>query len=71
MVDKEYRVRREGGHWTIAHKGFNAGDFPNGKAAAARAEKLAREARGCGYEAELIIEDAEGRVRERRRYARA
>jgi hypothetical protein len=71
VFDKEYRVRRDGQHWTIAHKGFNAGDFPNGKAAEARAEQLAREACGCGYNAELVIEDAQGQVRERRRFARA
>lgn len=71
VFDKQYRVRRDGRNWTIAHNGFHAGDFPNGKAAEARAEKLAREAHGCGYNAELIIEDDHGRVRERRRYARA
>ena len=70
MFDKQYRVTQSGGHWKIAHNGFRCGDFPTGQAAAAKAEVLAREACGCGYEAELIIEDDQGRVCERRRFAK-
>jgi hypothetical protein len=70
VFDKQYRVTRCAGHWTIAYNGFRAGDFPTGQAAAAKAENLAREACGCGYDAELVIEDDKGRVRERRRFAR-
>ena len=70
MFDKQYRVTLCGRHWKIAHNGFPAGDFPSGQAAAVKAETLAREAFGCGYDAELVIEDAHGRVRERRRFAR-
>lgn len=68
MFDKEYRVTRTGPRWTIAHQGFRAGDFPTGQAAALKAERVAREAGACGYDAELVIEDAQGRVRERRRF---
>lgn len=70
MFDKQYRVTRCGRHWTITHKGFHAGDFPTGQAATEKAEHLAREACGCGYDAELVIEDDQGRVRERRRFAK-
>lgn len=68
MFDKLYRVTRAGAHWAIAYNGFLAGDFPTGMAATAAAENLAREARGCGYDAELVIEDDQGQVSERRRY---
>ncbi len=70
MFDKQYRVTRTGPGWTIAYQGFRAGDFPTGQAAVAKAEHLAREARGCGYDAELVIEDDQGRVAERRRFCR-
>jgi phage replication-related protein YjqB (UPF0714/DUF867 family) len=71
VFDKEYRVTRSRPHhWAIALNGYRAGDFPTGQAATARAEHLAKEARGCGYDAELVIEDDRGRVRERRRFAR-
>lgn len=70
MFGKQYRVTRCGSHWVIALDGFRAGDFATGQAAQAKAEHLAREACGCGYEAELIIEDDQGQVRERRRFAR-
>jgi hypothetical protein len=70
VFDKEYRVKRAGPCWTIAHNGFRAGHFPTGQAATATAEHLAREARGCGYDAELVIEDDQGQVQERRRFAR-
>jgi hypothetical protein len=70
VFDKQYRVTRCGTHWKIAYNGFRAGDFPTGQAAALKAEHLAREACGCGYQAELVIEDDQGRVRERRRFAR-
>ncbi len=71
MFDREYRVTRTGPRWTIAHKGFRAGDFATDQAAAAKAEHLAREARACGYDAELVIEDEQGQVRERRRFVHA
>jgi hypothetical protein len=71
VFDKEYRVKRSGPHWIIAYNGFPAGDFPTGQAAVETAEHLAREARGCGYEAWLVIEDDRGQVRERRRFARS
>ena len=70
MFDKQYRVTQCDGHWMITHNGFRAGDFPTGQAAAAKAENLAREACGCGYDAELVIEDDQGRVCERRRFAK-
>jgi hypothetical protein len=69
VFDKEYRVTRAGPRWAIAHNGCRAGGFESGQAAAVKAEHLAREARGCGYDAELVIEDDQGRVRERRRFA--
>jgi hypothetical protein len=70
VFDKQYRVTQCDGHWKIAHNGFSAGDFPTDQAAAAKAERLAREACGCGYDAELIIENAQGQVCERRRFAK-
>ncbi len=71
VFDKKYRVTRSSpDHWTIALNGYRAGDFPSGQAAAETAEHLAKEARGCGYDAELVIEDDQGRVCERRRFAR-
>lgn len=70
MFDKKYRVTRCGSHWAIALDGFRAGDFPTGQEAQAKAEHLAREARACGYDAELIIEDDQGHVRERRKFAK-
>lgn len=70
VFDKQYRVTRCGRHWKIALNGFRAGDFPSDQAATKTAEHLAREACGCGYQAELIIEDDQGRVRERRRFAK-
>lgn len=64
----EYLIVRNGEAWSIAYRGFKAGEFATREAALAAADRLAREAAGIGYDAEVKSLDERGRAHEEREY---
>ncbi|MBC6980442.1 hypothetical protein [Caulobacter sp. 17J80-11] len=64
----EYLIVRNGDVWSIVHRGFHAGEFATREAALEAADRLAREAAGIGYDAEVKALDDRGQARREREY---
>ncbi len=60
MSEYCYIVVPQDEHWSISYKGHRAGSFDSRDEAVEEAVKLAREARGCGYDAEVLVTDEGG-----------
>lgn len=60
MSEYCYVVVPDEGGWSIDYKGHRAGCFGTRDQAVDQAVKLAREARGCGYDAEVLVTDEGG-----------
>lgn len=53
-----YHVMPNDDSWAIACKGHKAGAFPTRDDALDEAVRLAREARGCGYDVEVLVSES-------------
>ena len=63
MAHATYAVMKTGSGWTIAHDGKHFGNFPTAGAAEAMATETARGAAAQGFEAKVVVEEANGGFR--------
>jgi hypothetical protein len=59
VTEYSYHVVPNDDGWAIAYKGRRAGAFPTRDDAVDEAVRLAREARGCGYDVEVLVSETE------------
>ena len=60
MSNLSYVVAPAEGCWSLRHQGYRAGRFDSRDAALQEAIQLAREARGVGHEARVVVQDESG-----------
>lgn len=63
MAHATYAVMKTGSGWTIAHDGKQFGNFPAAEAAAAMAVETAKGAAAQGFDAKVVVEEANGGFR--------
>lgn len=59
MTEYSYHVAPNDDGWSIGFKGHRAGAFQSRDEALDEAVRLAREARGCGYDVEVLVYETE------------
>ncbi len=64
MSSLSYVVAPGEGCWSLRHQGYRAGRFGSRDDALREAMGLAREAKGVGHEARVLLQDESGEVRQ-------
>ena len=64
MSNLSYVVAPAEGCWSLRHQGYRAGRFGSRDEAVREAIGLAKEAKGVGHEAKVVVQDETGQVRE-------